>query len=130
MEKNRKGLVNKKQGIETNEEHDKEQQIDIGEEDADIYKPLGRKHLLENDEISEKEEGVMEGYDRAGDYSRDKVKGKKDTEFQTMRREEEVFEKEMGVDINKDLRKPVAKSVSKSKPMKKSSVKSKRAKKK
>jgi len=120
MKKDNKDLPNKKQ-------KDEDEKIEIGEEDEDIYKPLGRKHLLENDEIDEKEEGIMEGYDKAGDWKRNTVKGKKDTEFETMIKEEETFEKEVGIDINKDLKNPILKKpIAKSKPMKKSSIKSKR----
>ncbi len=67
----------KEQGIlpeETPEE--KELDMDLGEEDEDIYEPEGREKLVEDEELDPSEEGFMEGASELGQLGKDALTGK------------------------------------------------------
>lgn len=59
------------QGITPDEtEEEKEFEMQTGEKDEDIYEEKGREQQIENDEISDSEEGYMEGAAGTGSKSK------------------------------------------------------------
>ena len=64
------------QGITTEETSEqKEQAMEHGDEDEDIYSEEGRDKLEEDDEIDPWEEGFMEGASQAGQLGKDALTG-------------------------------------------------------
>ncbi len=62
-----KGYPDEEQGIEPEVHGEKEAlKMDIGEKEEEIYDETGRRKLVEEDEISDAEEGFVEGYEGKG----------------------------------------------------------------
>ena len=70
------------QGIEPEKSsEEKEQEMDTGDDDEDVYNKEGRKKLKEDDEIDTWEEAFMEGAEGGG-HKKGHVRGKPDEELE------------------------------------------------
>jgi len=70
------------QGIEPEKDAEEtKKEMDIGEDDEDVYNEEGREKLEEDDEISPREQAFMEGAEGGG-HKKGHVRGDKDEELE------------------------------------------------